>query len=306
MAQQELDYDEKTNKVDVVERTEQATAEDFNEIKTVVNANAQDAETRLSNAPFSLWQYDNSSTDGGITPSGKFRLNSIASPGAADILYLSSIEFSNSQNIREFLLKVKKGAVIRAYDRNDITKGMTYTVTANASAIGGLVVQVPVSVESFSTFLNDAVLGFTFLNDNSDSPDLVSRERGYVIVDEVAETITIDINNKNEFYNSDGPLLFSLVGGNPYTVSFLNSVNAEVITFRCATTSSIPILFNLPPGEDVVMQEFEVTNGRWDAELQQFTFIGSALYEVVITIGAKVQESGKFYMMKVSDKFVTP
>jgi hypothetical protein len=48
MAQSQLTYDNKTNPIDVIDRSQQATAEDFNEIKSVVNANATDADDRIT------------------------------------------------------------------------------------------------------------------------------------------------------------------------------------------------------------------------------------------------------------------
>lgn len=47
MAQTKITYTDKTNPIDVVDRSQQATAEDFNEIKTAINANADDADERM-------------------------------------------------------------------------------------------------------------------------------------------------------------------------------------------------------------------------------------------------------------------
>ena len=49
MTQSKLTYENKDNPVPIVNRKQQATAEDFNDIKSVVNINADDAEGRISN-----------------------------------------------------------------------------------------------------------------------------------------------------------------------------------------------------------------------------------------------------------------
>ena len=58
MAQQEITFNDKTNKVPIVEREKQVAAEDLNEIKEVVNKNAQDAETRLDDAETRLGEVE--------------------------------------------------------------------------------------------------------------------------------------------------------------------------------------------------------------------------------------------------------
>jgi hypothetical protein len=65
MAQGEITYGNKSNAVPVVNREEQATAEDFQDIKDIVNANAQDIELRLKEFPFS---FDNSDLVNGVLP----------------------------------------------------------------------------------------------------------------------------------------------------------------------------------------------------------------------------------------------
>lgn len=65
MAQEELTYDNKSNPVPIVDRTKQSTAEDFNDIKSIVNTNARDVNTRLNSYPFT---FDNSDLTSGVLP----------------------------------------------------------------------------------------------------------------------------------------------------------------------------------------------------------------------------------------------
>lgn len=65
MAQEQLTYPDKSNPVPIVDRTKQVVAEDFEDIKTVVNNNAQDVEDRLKEFPFT---FENSDLVNGVLP----------------------------------------------------------------------------------------------------------------------------------------------------------------------------------------------------------------------------------------------
>jgi len=54
MAQQLITYDDKSNNVPIVDRSQQASAEDFNEIKEVINANAEDVDDRFKQSIIDL------------------------------------------------------------------------------------------------------------------------------------------------------------------------------------------------------------------------------------------------------------
>ena len=58
MAQEQITYNDKSNPVPIVDRQQQATAEDFQDIKDTVNSNAQDTETRLGFYPFTFENAD--------------------------------------------------------------------------------------------------------------------------------------------------------------------------------------------------------------------------------------------------------
>ena len=65
MAQDELTYNDKSNPVPIVNRDQQATADDFNDIKSVVNNNAQDVEDRLGEF---LFTFEDSDLVAGVLP----------------------------------------------------------------------------------------------------------------------------------------------------------------------------------------------------------------------------------------------
>lgn len=63
MAQQEITYNDKSDNVAPVDPDKQVTADNLNEIKNIVSANAQDVEARLKEYPFT---FENADLTGGV------------------------------------------------------------------------------------------------------------------------------------------------------------------------------------------------------------------------------------------------
>lgn len=65
MAQLKITYEDKTNPVPIVDRTQQATAADFNQIKQIVNNNADDVVNQLATKPDASTFYTRTALDAG-------------------------------------------------------------------------------------------------------------------------------------------------------------------------------------------------------------------------------------------------
>jgi len=131
MSQKSITFSDKENKVAITNRKQQATAEDFNEIKSTVNDNANDTEARLQTLQSSINGYP---LQGEINVAADFPTLAIVTPGWRYSIgtNVTDNDVTKTNTGQVFLAGV---SIVWAADGSWIDLGSNYVTTAQKAKI---------------------------------------------------------------------------------------------------------------------------------------------------------------------------